>query len=374
MTHSLVQNLGDRPHHIAPTKQTARVVLAAKNFGSAIGISHIGLGVTNLNNAKVLRRAGIYAEVWGAQTAAELKTKLAAAENHSVATGLLPVSHVIVNAPSWILPAEFADLAASFPRVEFVLMNHTGCAYLSMDKTGDTSGIKANRQCIDLEQSTHNFRIGGNNARFVQWFTRSFGAPCLYLPNMYDPKSFVDPYPAHREIGGTLRLGSFGAARPWKNQLVAAEAAVQLAQQLGVNLELYVNSRRMDDKNLVASRQDLFDGMAGCKLIEVPWQTWPQFRKTCGNMHLLLQPSFDETFNVVTADGIAMGVASVTSPSIEWTPKRWQAEPCDPSDLVKVALYLLNDKFAVEEARGMLRKYVADGLDLWMSYLTGSGC
>jgi len=89
-----------------------------------------------------------------------------------------------------------------------------------------------------------------------------------------------------------------------------------------------------------------------------------------GIMNLGLQPSFDETFNVVTADGIAVGVPSVTSSSIEWTPERWWSHiPEDPSDIMKTAMYLLQDPFVVDEGRDCLIKYVKHGLRLWKKYL-----
>ena len=50
-------------------------------------------------------------------------------------------------------------------------------------------------------------------------------------------------------------------------------------------------------------------------------------------MHVLLQPSFTESFNVVTADGIAEGVPSVVSDAIDWVPRRWMAKADDPRDV-----------------------------------------
>lgn len=35
-----------RPHHIDPSQETVRVVLAVKNFAAIKGVCHIGLGVT----------------------------------------------------------------------------------------------------------------------------------------------------------------------------------------------------------------------------------------------------------------------------------------------------------------------------------------
>jgi hypothetical protein len=52
------------------------------------------------------------------------------------------------------------------------------------------------------------------------------------------------------------------------------------------------------------------------EVVERNWQSWPQFLATVGSMDLLLQPSYTEGFNMVTADGIAQGAASVVSDAI----------------------------------------------------------
>jgi glycosyltransferase involved in cell wall biosynthesis len=351
-----------RPHNVNASASSARVILAIKNFAKIPGVCHIGLGVTAINTIKVLRKNGINAEAWSAQTYAELNMRL---EKESANPRAIPITHVVVSAPSWIDPAQFGALCLSYPNTEFVQLNHSGTAYLSIDKYG----IRNIRQVIDLETSTHNMRTAANNPRLAKWLSDSFGFECLLLPNLYDTDSFVNPVPT-RVLGDTLRIGSFGASRPWKNQLTAAEAAVQLARRLGVNLELYVNTMRPDGgERMVESRKELFDGLPGCKLIDVPWSPWPKFRDIAARMHVLFQPSFDETFNVVTADGIAEGVPSVSSPSIEWTPDNWHCKPEDPYSLVQIAIALLNDQHAVVEARSKLTAFVLQGLGNWLDYI-----
>jgi hypothetical protein len=338
-----------------------------KNFAAIQGVCHIGLGVTATNTLKVLRRNGIHAEAWAVQTAKELRDRLAnaARDARNTLNTHKPITHVIVSAPSWVQPQDFKAFCFLYPDIEFVQLNHSGCAYLSIDKFG----IRNIRECIDLELSVHNMRVAGNNPRFTRWTSSTFGCETLLLPNLYDVQSFVNPYP-RRPLGSKILIGSFGAARPWKNQLTAAEAAVQLARRLGVRLEFYVNSKRPDGgERMIESRNELFHNLAGCNLIEVPWQPRPCFRDTVANMHILFQPSFDETFNVVTADGIAEGVASVAAPSIEWAPQDWWCEPSDPGSMVKVAMSLLTDQQAVEDGRRHLKDFVSNGIRKWMDFL-----
>lgn len=351
-----------RPHNVNASTSSARVILAIKNFAKVPGVCHIGLGVTAINTVKVLRKNGVNAEAWSAQTYQELSDRLA---KEAAKSNAPPITHVIVSAPSWIQPDQFGSLCLEYGNTEFVQLNHSGTAYLSIDKYG----IRNIREVIDLETSTHNMRTAANNPRLAKWLSDSFGFQCLMLPNLYDTDSFVNPIPK-RVLGDTLRIGSFGAGRPWKNQLTAAEASVQLARRMGVNLELYVNTMRPDGgERMVESRRELFANLAGCMLIDVPWAPWPKFRDIAARMHILFQPSFDETFNVVTADGIAEGIPSVSSPSIEWTPDNWHCKPEDPYSLVQIAIALLNDQHAVVEARTKLTNFVLQGLGNWLDYI-----
>ena len=358
-------------HHVYPDLAKIRVVFAVKNFAAVPGVSHIGLGVTATTTMKTLRRNGVHAEAWSCRDAPDLARRLIAdhAGHHHLRHH--PITHVIVSAPSWVQPDDFNTLALTYPNIEFVQLNHSGCAFLSIDR----NGIRNIKAVGDLSLMMHNVRLAGNNPRFTAWASESFGVDCLLLPNLYDVRSFVPRYVWPKPRGHVLKIGSFGAWRAWKNQLTAAEAAVQLARRLGVDLELYVNSGRTEGEagqRMGKSRQELFEKLRGCKLINVPWERWAKFRQTVSTMHLLFQPSFSETFNVVSADGLAAGVATVASSAIEWLPSRWHCDTDDPSDMVRVALYLLNDTHAIEDARRKLTEYAVLGLSRWKAYLNGN--
>jgi hypothetical protein len=79
--------------------------------------------------------------------------------------------------------------------------------------------------------------------------------------------------------------------------------------------------------------RELCEDAANLKLVATGWLPWA--RQLVGTMHLLLQPSFTESFNVVTADGVHQGVPSVVSDAIDWAPARWQANPDDAEDVVR---------------------------------------
>lgn len=359
-----------RPHDVNPGIESARAILAIKNFSTVPGVCHIGLGVTATNTLKVLRRAGIHSEAWAIDArhgkgseARVLRDRLSA----DFRSARRPVTHVIISSPAWIQPQDFEAMALAWPDITFVQLNHSGCAYLSIDKYG----IRNIREVAALQETTHNVRVAANNVRVAR-FINTFGVDTLLLPNLYDTASFVDPV-VPQARGNVLRIGSFGASRPWKNQLTAAEAAVMLGKATGCSVELYVNTKRPDGgERMIESRSELFHRIPHARLVEVPWAPWPKFRDISANMHLLLQPSFDETFNVVTADGIAEGVPSVTTSAIEWTPESWWARAEDPGSIVRIGLGLLHaPAHAIAEARTALKHYVGTGLARWNAFMCG---
>jgi glycosyltransferase involved in cell wall biosynthesis len=357
---------GRRPHAVNPSLASVRVVLAVKNFAATPGVCHIGLGVTALNTQRVLRKNGVHCEAWAAQTSKELYGLITADERKKPER---PITHVVISAPSWVQPVSFGDFSRRWPNIEFVQLNHSGTSYLSIDKYG----IRNIRDVASLSLSLHNVRVAGNNPRFTAWLYNALGIPELLLPNLYDTGTYVNPVVQRRNFD-PLRVGSFGAGRPWKNQLDAAEAAVQMARQLGVALELHVNTQRPDGgERMIESRKELFAGLRNNKLIEVPWALWPEFRKIVATMDLLISPSFDETFCVICADGIAEGVPSVVTAAMEWTAPSWWCQPHDPNSTASVGIGLLyNTVPAVHDARNRLHDFVCAGVGRWIRYLTGT--
>jgi hypothetical protein len=330
------------------------VVLAYKNFAANRNISHIGLGVAAINTAKVLCREGIHTEVWPILSSADLRSRLSAA----------PAEHVVISAP-WIPGVELHALSSDFPKTQFAVNRHSNVGFLQADR----NGVKLVRETMEVEMGTANVHLAGNSRRFCDWVRFAFGAPCAYLPNLY----YLDdrPVPQRKPFsGGTLRIGVFGATRPLKNLMSAAGAALELARNLRAPLELWLSAGRAEGggDGILAAVKEMLNGLPGVSLMMNGWQSWAGFRKTVASMHLLLQPSYTESFNMVTADGVAEGVASVVSGAIDWAPQDWKANVDDVLDIARVGRRLLGDTRAADEGRTALQSYVADGLTSYKKY------
>ena len=329
------------------------VVLAYKNFAANRNISHIGLGVAAINTAKVLRREGIKADVWPILSAADLRQRLSSA----------PAEHVIISAP-WIPSPELQALANQFTDTHFAVNCHSNVGFLQADR----NGVRLMRETMELEAGTHNVHLAGNSRRFCQWIESAFGAPCAYLPNLY----YLTTQPAPRKAfcSGTLRIGIFGATRPLKNLMSASAAALEIAHTLRVPLELWLSAGRTEGggDTILGAVREMLNGLPGVELKMNGWQSWPNFRKTVSHMHLLLQPSYTESFNMVTADGVAEGVACVVSSAIDWAPHDWKANVDDVLDIARTGRRLLCDPRSVHDGWKALQSYVADGLIAYRNY------
>lgn len=356
-------NLARVPFATTPMSRPYRVALVYKNFQKAIGSNHIGLGVTALNTAKYLRAKGIYTDVWGVTNIAGMKEKLVDAQSNP--PGIHPVTHVVISAP-WLPSADLQDIAIMNPHITFACASHSNISFLA----ADPGAFHLVKDYMLVERATPNFHVAGNSARLAKWVTRVHATPCWTIPNLYYLDGSITPSrPAFD--GDTLRIGCFGATRILKNILTAGAAALDIASSLRVNLEFWVSGGREEGaQGTLAALTEMFASLRWARVCKQQWQEWAAFRGTVRDMHLMLQPSFTETFNVVTADGIAEGVASVVSTAIYWAPKDWQADSDDATAIAQVGRRLLADPNAPGDGLSALTAYNTAAFTEWVKFLT----
>lgn len=332
-----------------------RVALVHRDFAGT-GVSHVGLGVSAAYTAKTLRKHGHRAEAWPTKNPAHLVAQLTMAR----ASGD-PVSHVIMSAP-WIATSDIAQMASQFSDTSFVIVSHSAVGFLS----ADTHAIKLLKEAAELQMLTHNVFVGGNARKFTDWATRTWGVNVVWAPNLYDLSEVFDR--SRHWNGGALRIGMFGANRPLKNFISAAAAVAEMATSLRVPIELFINSGRNEGGNKRAI-DEMLNGVPGLTVREIGWLSWPQFRALVRQMDLVLQPSYTESFNVVSADAVAEGVPVVVSDAIDWLPRWWQARADEPLDISRVAGQLLRDPNASRDGLAALTAYVQAGLAGWEQFL-----
>jgi glycosyltransferase involved in cell wall biosynthesis len=332
------------------------VILCYKNFPVAHHVSHIGLGVSSLNTAKVLRANGISTDVWPILGTKTIRDRICSSR--------IKPTHIIIGAP-WLPTLDLQALVFSHPDIHFIVVCHSNVGFLQADPTA----IKQFRQCLDLEQGALNFTAAGNSARFANWIEEAYERPCRFLPNLYFLETKEPVY--RRPWQGTkIRIGAFGAVRPLKNHLTAAAAALEIANDRHVELEFHINVGRIEGgSTVVRSIEAMLEGHPGVTLVKDPWHHWPIFRKWVRHMDLLMQPSYTESFNMVTADGAAECVPSVVSDAIDWAPNDWKANTDDADDVAKTGSYLLSHMHAGAEGFRALTDYNDRGLLAWTKFL-----
>ncbi len=331
------------------------LLLAYKNFAANANISHIGLGVSALNNAKVLKRHGINVHVLAINSAQDLSTYLA---HHP------EVTHVVISA-AWIPTLELGNVIVLYPGVEFASNIHSNVGFLQ----ADANGVELLRQYVNLQREMLNFRVAGNSLQFTDWLSEAFTIESMYLPNLYqlDSTTMVNR-PLYN--GGTIRIGAFGASRPQKNFMTAAAAAVSISKELGVQVEFWMSGGRKEGGGAIERAiEALLRNRPSVSLHILNWLPWPEFLEVVESMHLMFQVSYTESFNVVTADGIARGVPSVVSQAIDWVPERWIAHSDDALDCARVGRALITDPHAATDGVMALERHNQNGFHEWLDFL-----
>jgi len=338
-----------------------RVVFIFKNFGLIKGISHIGLGVASANTAATLNQHGINAEVWSILNYEEMSGRLEQEhkKHHK------PITHIIISAP-WVPTALLAELVVKYKNIKFTVISHSNVGFLAADR----NGIKLLREESVLQKHVHNFQVAGNSKRFADWASLSWGTDVAFLPNLYNIKDMEFKHKSWDEEG-VLRIGCFGAIRPLKNQITAAAAALAIAKKLDVPTEIWFNSGRQEGGSqwALSAIEQLVGNIKGFHIKQMPWSPWEEFRQFVGTMHLNLQPSYTESFNMVVADSVHESVPAVVSDAIVWAPDYWVANVDDALDIADKGIMLLDDPYAAKDGQCALKGFVSTGFKAWKKYL-----
>lgn len=333
-----------------------KLLLCYKNFSR---VSHVGLGVSALNTAKVLRAQGVNVDILSVSSPMDLINRLRCHQPQP--------THVVMSAP-WVTNQDWGQITRLFPDIKFVVNCHSNVGFLQ----ADPNGVKVFVENAKQQQGSLNFFVSGNSVTFSNWVESTYKVPCLVLPNLYHLTGHTHMHKQPFQFGhATLRIGAFGATRPLKNLQTAAAGALTIATETRTPMEFWISAGRLEGggQTILRAIKEMFDGVPGVWIKEVTWQDWPSFRQTLRHMHLCMQMTFTESFNMVTADAIAEGVPSVVSGAIDWVPEHWEAHFDDPMDVARVGRQLLTDVNTTRDGLEALVDHNQDGIVQWMKFL-----
>ncbi len=331
-----------------------RVGLFYKNFAAHAGISHIGLGVAAQKNAEYLNDRGYDAVVVPAKNNVDVVE----------AIRKYGFTHVVISAP-WLSALDVDTMVRHFKSVQFAIISHSNIGFLQ----ADPGALKLLRQYVLISNDVDNLSVGGNSEIFADWFSKVYDTEKLLLPNLYEVRMSEKP---RCDCSDVLKIGTFGAIRPQKNVMTSAAAAMLLGKMTGRFVEFNVSTGREDGGGNVilnAIRQMMIQ-VPNVELVERHWSDWREFKRVVRDMDILFQMSYTESFNMVTADGIAEGVPSVTSDAIVWVPNEWRAQSDNVFDIAKVAYRLLEHREKeVKRGQMALQEHNEKGLKYWQEFL-----
>lgn len=334
------------------------LALVYKNFAPNAHISHIGLGVSALNTAKVLKRHGVNVIARAINCIQDLEIFLS---NHP------DISHVVISA-AWLPVLQLGSVVARFQQIEFAVNIHSNVGFLQ----ADPNGVRLLQEYVDLAEELLNFKISGNSRKFTTWLQTAYTIASIYLPNLYNLDHLTL---TNRPLfsGGTLRIGAFGATRPQKNFMTAAGAAIAISKELRVPVDFWMSSGREEGGGTIQRAiTELFRSQPGVTLNLLTWATWPAFLRFIETLHLMLQPSYTESFNMVTADGVSRGVPTVVSDAIDWAPQNWISKMDDALMISRTGRALITDPHSIVDGSRALESHNREGLQEWLDFLSVS--
>lgn len=217
----------------------------------------------------------------------------------------------------WVTPAKFLELRRLHPKVKWFVRSHSKAAFASQE--GAIFEWTAEYEKIGV-------RVGYNSIDHKKLMDKSINKilhveESPYFPNIY---GLVHSRTKHVLDHKMINIGCFGAIRPLKNQVQQFLAAIEYTAQYNKYLNFHINVGRTEMggepilKSLRAIGKTLKSQNKG-ELIELPWMDHEDFlRHLTLHTDVVMQVSYNETFNIVAADAVACGIPVVVSEEIDW--------------------------------------------------------
>lgn len=247
---------------------------------------------------------------------------------------------IVIIEAYWVVPEKFEVLTRLHPKVKWIIRCHSKMAFLAQEGIGVEWSLRYVRypnvylSCNALETC----REFQHLMRHAHQFDPSIPEkPVIFLPNYY-PLPTQRVRPCVRRLTDRVDVSCFGAIRPLKNHLTQAVAAVKFAESNGLALNFHINATRIEGKGdpVLSNLRRMFNQFREHRLIEHGWMDHCDFLEVIKDIDIGLQVSYSETFNIVAADMVAMGVPVVVSNEIEWVNPLFYADPNDSDHIAAV--------------------------------------
>jgi hypothetical protein len=282
-------------------------------------------------------------------------------------------THVIIEA-YWVVPEKFDVLMRLHPKVKWIVRDHSKTEFLASE--GIAFGWT-------LEYMKRGIEISCNSLEAVADM-RKLAVGCGFNPNLvtYSPNYYplYESYnPAPKQEGhqvfthsGWIDIGCFGAIRPLKNNVNQAIAAIDFANDIGGKMRFHINSTRVEGmaSPILKNIREIFARTKIHQLVEHEWMDHHDFRHMLKRMEIVSQVTFSETFNIVAADAVSVGVPVVGSAQIPWLQNHSVADPNSVESISRRYRSVWKDTewgyFPHQQYHSLL-KYSQTSKDVWMA-------
>ena len=266
---------------------------------------------------------------------------------------------VVVIEALWVIPSKFDVLTKLHPKVQWVVRVHSEIPFLAQE------GIALRWLFEYLKQPK--VYVGFNSLRALHDFMRvSWSDKLLFMPNYFPEHQHALGKASHDE----LHVGCFGAIRPLKNQLLQALSAIRYSDLESKHLNFHMNTTRVEGgEEVLKNIRSLFENSPH-RLVEHEWLKHSHFQHLLSRMNLSMCVSLSETFCIVAADTVSLGVPLVCSQEVPWSSRVSQAAP-NSMDSVLDAMYrvLRLRRFSGYLNRRGLKEYNSKSVEVWLQFL-----
>lgn len=269
---------------------------------------------------------------------------------------------VVVIEALWVVPEKFKVLKHLHPHVKWVIRIHSEIPFLATEGTA-VSWI------TEYIKERHVFVAFNSRRAQLEFMEITKSDKILYLPNFF-------PIHSKRKHKGSsnqvLNVGCFGAIRPMKNQLMQAASAIRYAELEGKFLNFHINATRVEQNGgpVLENIRALFKATPNVSLVEHDWLSQEHFNKVLHSMDLSMCVSLSETFCIVAADSVSLGVPLVCSEEVHWANGISKADPNRMNSIVNRIKSVLSYKaYANFVNRYNLTRYDEQSVDIWLDFV-----
>lgn len=260
----------------------------------------------------------------------------------------------------WVVPDKFPILQSLHPKVKFFIHLHSDMPFLAIEGIAMDWIIR----CAAVDVG-----IIANSKESFEALKPIVPDDLIFLPNVF----LSDMQKPHFRLNKShVDVGCFGAIRPLKNHLLQALASIQFADEIGLPLRFHINVGRVETggEPVLKNLRQLFQDIPNAKLCEDRWFDPVDFnRHLYHNIDIGLQVSLTETFNVVGANYVSMGLPIVVSKEVKWASRFSQAIDNSLPDIVAKMHRAWRNGLLVKINQYLLKKTAKRASEMWFDFV-----